>query len=519
MQISNPRSKIKKPIERIIENLVYETPAPPRGIHQIEYNISNEKYILTQPHVNALPQVSLELEKIFSYFKIEQTLEIYTHILLEKKVIFFSNDKSILSTMIEGFLCLIYPFKYCHHNITVLPMNSLYVLENFSSYVIGINVSYSKTFFSDLNLEVLDSILIIDLEGKEILNYSSRNYNELSHILFLDDIVPAHTNGTTPLSHQNSINNQSNSKTAEESLNPFLLPSLQIPKYHKDRVKQKISNYIREIKLNTDKKEERDNFINVIRQIFYSLIVNLLLEYSNYVISSDEDFKNINGVINSNWPSGVNFNLKPKLTINHLFRTEEFLSYAIKNFDRPFYKKLLETKMFYNFIYKKLFPQTDDDKIQILHFDERIVEKNNKKIFSKTVFTPVINCKKFEISFTHTVGKVNTFTTDEINYFKEFNNAREALKNGQEIIWENDDEMYVVYHIFPKLVYDLKFLKEISDRTIKNQEINSYIHKDLKFPLYMFIEVNNVIGEILANPSSYMIYSNIGHKFSKEFYS
>ena len=43
--------------------------------------------------------------------------------------------------------------------------------------------------------------------------------------------------------------------------------------------------------------------------------------------------------------------------------------------DRPFYRQLLQTNLFFNFIKKKIFPISTQDKLDVLFFDNKINEK------------------------------------------------------------------------------------------------------------------------------------------------
>lgn len=304
--------------------------------------------------MNKLPILSLELEKIFTLFKMGQILDIFKYLLLEEKIIVFSTDKNTLSAVIEGFTSLLYPFNYVFPFTTILPMDNIALIENFPTYFVGINSKYDINFFKNCGVEINDiSLLIIDVDGKKII-YHNPDYLDLNIISL---------------------------KKFNESFNP-VEGSSELPKHYRAKLIEKIQDYIREIKENTSKKEDRDSFIRNIRDIFFSFIIGILQEYGKYVISSEGEFENVNDIINSM----TNIGVYKELSINDIFKTEEFLNNVATKEERHFYKKLIETKMFYKFIYKKLFPKDNKDKMDIILFDEYIIEKYNKRLFSKTVY-------------------------------------------------------------------------------------------------------------------------------------
>ena len=169
----NKYLKIKEgyeyPIEKIIENLIFSIPIPTRGKYSISYHLFNEKYSFTQSPINKVPNVSYELNLIFSTYKISDILFIFKCVLLEIPLLFFSDSKAKLCTLVEGFLSLIYPFSYKHHNISILPYHCYSIIETSDCFMLGINEEYHSNFFINNNLEVENkTIVIVDIDNKKI---------------------------------------------------------------------------------------------------------------------------------------------------------------------------------------------------------------------------------------------------------------------------------------------------------------------------------------------------------------
>jgi hypothetical protein len=486
------KNRVKKPLEKILENLILETPAPPKGIHNVEYQLFNEKYNLSQPGSNSLPMLSIEVEKLFSIFKIEQLLDIYKYLLLESKIIFFSIDKNFLSNTIESFLSLLYPLNFYYPTMTILPVDNFSMLENFESYVVGVNLKFTESFFKDYNLEIYKNVLVVDIDRRNLLFHAPSASTEMP-VTSLEDLKP-NAGNTSEKSNNNSSNFNDNS-----GLN---LINLEIPKNLKIKIIEKLKNYIREIKANTSHKEDRDNFIKHVTHIFFSFMISLLVDYPKYLISTDKDFEKINSILNSQTKE----NFYQQLTIYELFKVEDFLSYSIHYLDRPFYKRLLETKMFFNFIYKKLFPKTNKEKLEIIHFDECVVLKNNKKIFAKSLYTPFILSRLYDIKNTYTVPKSRMFSRSEYDQLSNQENMKKAFKYGQEIYLDSQ-EVGIMYHIFPKLLYDNEFFVE----KIEAQ----FLLNNIQMKTNLNDEAESINFEMISNQQLLFIYSNTNYSLGK----
>ncbi len=398
--------RLKKPIERIIENLIIEVPVPPRGLYKVEYHLLNEKNLLTQSPMNQLPFLSIEFEKIFIHFKIEQILEIYKHVLLETRIVFFSSDLSNLTPIIQGFLSLIYPFKYPFQFITILPEENFNFLESVSPYIIGINLKYNFNFFTqnDIDIESM-TILIVDIDNRR-LDLSSPN------------LIKIHDY------------NQKRKYMCEE------FPDL--PKHYKSKLSNKILEYVKQIK--AEKSVNKYIFNQNIRNLFFQFLVNILQNYSKYL---NTDYYTQNEISSPN--------------INNLFKTEDFIS-SHDYGDRQFFRKFInETQIFVEFILKRMIPKDSNEKLEILYFDENLMEKTGRKFFSKKPYTPFIHSTLYDVKHTYSVPKHRGFSEEEVAYFlTSFDNRREALKSGQEILVDGD-QLLINYLVFPCLLTDIFF--------------------------------------------------------------
>ena len=187
-------NKIKTiPMEKIILNILFNIPIPPKGVLEIRYNtMPNYDVIkIKQQKMNKLPYISKELNYIFSNFKLDNFLEIFKYILYETKTVIFSTNINNITFFICGLTSLLYPLKYSFQISSSITDNIYSVLESISPFILGINKKYTKTFFKENKIDISDqNILIINLDDHSIIYQGFENvpkipekyYNKLTKI-------------------------------------------------------------------------------------------------------------------------------------------------------------------------------------------------------------------------------------------------------------------------------------------------------------------------------------------------
>ena len=155
-------------IDKFIENLLIELPVPPKGDTIIKYTLMNEERELKQNRMNQLPLINVNLKTIFLSFSIDEIINIYHHLFLETRVLFFSQDISSLNIFIYGLLSLLYPFEYQYQIVTILPKENFEIIESITPFIAGINEEYEEDFFDSKNLALSDCILVVDLDKCKI---------------------------------------------------------------------------------------------------------------------------------------------------------------------------------------------------------------------------------------------------------------------------------------------------------------------------------------------------------------
>lgn len=108
------------PIERYISNFMYEVPVPPPGQRSVQFSILNN-ITLKRPPENALPILDVPLRVLFTCLSHENVLALITSVLLEKKIVIYSSQISLLTIVTESIRALIFPFSLQCVYIPVLP--------------------------------------------------------------------------------------------------------------------------------------------------------------------------------------------------------------------------------------------------------------------------------------------------------------------------------------------------------------------------------------------------------------
>ena len=143
-----------------------------------------------------------------------------------------------------------------------------------------------------------------------------------------------------------------------------------------------------------------------------------------------------------------------EINIENLFMVNQFIQ-DYRN-DNVFFQKFFKTKIFKNFIIRK-YLNKPLDKYIFLNFDEKILEKKNKRIFARKIKTEFVTSKNFQSTHPYQMRPPvkKFFSEEELTYMK--NNKSILLNQYYQSL---GDDNKIKYLIFPKFIYDNKFFKK-----------------------------------------------------------
>jgi hypothetical protein len=212
-----------------------------------------------------------------------------------------------------------------------------------------------------------------------------------------------------------------------------------IPKHLREKLDKRTEEY----KKNKKKEETNEGY----QEIFYRFMINLLKDYPKFLK------KDYNG--------------KSRKLLD-MFDKDAFLSMQ-SNSDREFYEKIVKSQMFEEFIFKRMRPKDQRDKIQALFFEEKLNVKQAQKKFiggSKILTQNVLLPSKEydykepkEIIDLSESGLFSRLNENTINFFYQPNiNKKECLPRGF-CVREGGSKGQLLfdYYIFPGLLSEKLF--------------------------------------------------------------
>ena len=514
----NVNNKSKKnenmyPIEKIIEGLIFQLPSLPRGNFSIKLNndsfsireISGNKLLKlntnsfdqkdtifqeTPPNVN--PRETFNYSILMNFFRIEEIFEIIKFIILEEPIIFFSEDKKVLTNVIESLISLIYPFEYPYPVIPLLPEQNFSLISLFKHFIFGINYKYSEeTLNKKIILDGIKFIRIIRLDKRfnNILN--SEEQDKLGYQIF----TSIKFDENKPLIKFDQIDKNAYRNDKEETKLIHEKKKVNLPRHYFEKCCRKLEKTVQEKfkEIESKNKNQDKVFINKlkvkafnteIREDFLYFFSCILLKYQEYIYVKYEKIiyeyqdKKGNNISKEYGERNLQLDEKyysDKIKLDDIFNSEEFIN-STPSLDRGFYRIFFGTKIFYNFILKKIFPDSNQDKLDILYFDEIINKKLSRELYMQ----------KKETKFLETDLNLNDeieipplkkrLKIDIEQYLYKKENRQRALNYFQHICLSTEDDdlntnkvsehIYFYYYVFPILLNDGIFYNEKNNNKI-----------------------------------------------------
>ena len=196
-------NNVTLPIEIILENIVFGMPRPLKAYFYVSCNKSNglipnqsKDIDFNLREINQYNFSSFPFQSIFSVFSTTNILGIYRCIILEFPVLFFSADKEKLTSVVETFLSLLYPFEYQYPHVAILPDCNAGIIEMEKSFVFGINKKFERvtkdgtniiSYFSEMHLNLSNRVfLLCDIDESKVNAYCGEK--DMYHVVNFEDL-------------------------------------------------------------------------------------------------------------------------------------------------------------------------------------------------------------------------------------------------------------------------------------------------------------------------------------------
>ena len=157
--------KMKLPLERHIANFCAEIPAPPPGSFEVQTTILDSVIKIWSPPNNLpITWVSIPFGFTFECLDIENIITVWHCLTLERQVLITSTQLSILTQTTEIFLSLLFPMRWSHAYIPVLPTFLIPMLSAPMPFLCGIN----KTNLADALYDLSRECVLVDLDKNTV---------------------------------------------------------------------------------------------------------------------------------------------------------------------------------------------------------------------------------------------------------------------------------------------------------------------------------------------------------------
>lgn len=134
-------SDLEYPIERYLSNFIFEFPSPPKGTCSYQYILSHYALeFIRSPNKEPFLFTDLPFYEVIEALGTDVIIKLFIGLLLEKQTIIVSTNSYLLSTTCEILRSILYPFKWLHVYIPIIPEIMYGVLEAPIPFLLGLPV-------------------------------------------------------------------------------------------------------------------------------------------------------------------------------------------------------------------------------------------------------------------------------------------------------------------------------------------------------------------------------------------
>ena len=437
-------NKLKEPLEATLVSLVYRLRAPTFGLYSVEYKFEGWTNEFKLNEMNKIPKSHGDILILFQHLQPKGLFELMSCILLEVPIFIFCKCKYNLCCMIESLRTVILPFKIQCPVIALLPCSYYRLVEQMDNFIIGVPQKYSDKFFANAGIVIKSRrYVVVDFsedERTKKINATINYKNKENVTLHLDDLPIQDTlpdnnsssavsncnDGSSSLSSEliteenliiNQINTISekttkNKESGGEEISGIIAPAytqsltgsfldvplkipypkslmykerkismemiyrkkfstvndtspIFLPTHYTGKVEKILNDYLAKTK---KRALPRDVINNELNYNLYYYFVSVFLQYRAYLVTDPAELISLH-------PKVAN----GSITVKELFKVDEYIKKVDEN-DKKFFATFFDTKIWLSFLIKVLYPQTIEDKYEILLFDEMIAMKDNKRL-------------------------------------------------------------------------------------------------------------------------------------------
>ncbi|CAB0038244.1 unnamed protein product [Trichogramma brassicae] len=152
------------PLETLVGNILGCIQVPPAGGPQVRFSIgAGDRQALQPPISPSLPITHTSVNLLFQQLGIRNVLVLFCAVMTEHKLLFHSASYSRLTEGCRALTALMYPFRYTHVYIPLLPAALVEILSTPTPFIMGVHSSLKSEV-----AELMD-VIVADLDGGSII--------------------------------------------------------------------------------------------------------------------------------------------------------------------------------------------------------------------------------------------------------------------------------------------------------------------------------------------------------------
>ncbi|KAG6675653.1 hypothetical protein I3842_15G114100 [Carya illinoinensis] len=151
-----------KPLWDVIAHMVSNVPLPTPGRDRVLFAIENCLLSVEAPPKDGLPHADISFQPLVQCLDVDKLIELFTAVLLERRILLRSNKYSLLTLVSEAICHLIYPFRWQHVYIPLLFFSGVDYIDAPTPYMMGLHSGV------DTSALTMDGVVVVDLEYNRI---------------------------------------------------------------------------------------------------------------------------------------------------------------------------------------------------------------------------------------------------------------------------------------------------------------------------------------------------------------
>ena len=153
-------------LETLIGNLLGSIYVPDEGGGPVRFSLgASDKLLLHPPFYPTIPYTGVRVALLFQQLGIHNVLCLLIAALTEHKLLFHSQSFSRLTDSCTALVALLYPMRYSHVFIPILPSSLIEVLSTPTPFIIGVHSLHAH----ELSGELLDVIYVDLVRGHSLI--------------------------------------------------------------------------------------------------------------------------------------------------------------------------------------------------------------------------------------------------------------------------------------------------------------------------------------------------------------